>query len=133
MAGTHFGGSRTDPEILDHGWSIVDFEALAFAFGLERQGRWVRKRIRGRNLQIIGAIRHRGGIPGIKFLLEIVLEQFPLAFVFTAKVNRVAEFVFVFVMRRPYNRLITLLRGALRGLFELGRSAALRDDKAGNV
>src|SRR5438445_3418285 len=36
-------------------------------------------------------------------------------------------------MRGPDDRLIALLHGALRRLFESGRSAALRDHHAGNI
>src|SRR6266581_9285781 len=61
-------------EVLDDRRSVVDFEALAFALGFERQGGWIRGRVAPHDLQIVGSIRQRGGIPRIKFLFELVLQ-----------------------------------------------------------
>src|SRR5260370_10822708 len=74
-----------------------------------------------------------GSIPGIEVLLELVLQQFPFVFVFSAKVNRVAHFVIIVVVRGPQNGLIAFLKRALRWLFESQRRAALSDNHAGNV
>src|SRR5260370_28246378 len=63
-------------------------------------------------------------MPRIEFLLEVVFQEFPFVFVFTPKVNRVAQFVVVVVMRGPQNGLITLLQRTLRRFFESLRRAA---------
>src|SRR5260370_34819673 len=74
-----------------------------------------------------------GGIPRIELLLKLVLQQFPFVFVFSAKVNRVAHFVVIVVVRGPQNGLIAFLKRALRRLFESQRRAALSDNHAGKV
>src|SRR6266576_392039 len=54
-------------------------------------------------------------------------------FVFAAKVNGVAHFVVVVVVRRPENGLIALLCSALRRLFKSRWRGALCDNHTGNI
>src|ERR1700674_1331081 len=74
MAATHFSGWQSYPEVLDHRRRVVDFEAFALAFGLECEGRRIRRRIGGYDLQVVSAVGQGGRIPRIEFLLEIVLQ-----------------------------------------------------------
>src|SRR6266446_318717 len=74
MAATHLAGSWPNLEALDHRWRVADFKAFAFPCGLARRGGRIRRRIGGHEFQVVGAVRQCGGIPGIEFLLEIVLQ-----------------------------------------------------------
>ena|SRR6266481_8510096 len=74
MATTHFSRGWTYLEVLYRRRRIVDFEALAFALGSEGEGRGIRRRVGGGDFQVVGAVRKRGGVPRIEFLLEVVLQ-----------------------------------------------------------
>src|SRR5207245_2115219 len=57
MATTHFSRGWTYLEVLYHRRRIVDFKALAFALGFERECRRIRRRIAGDYFQVVGAVR----------------------------------------------------------------------------
>ena len=65
-------GDRLQP--FDYRRCVVDLEAIAFAFGFQREGGRIRRRVAGDDFQVVSAIRQRGGIPRIEFLLEVVLQ-----------------------------------------------------------
>ena len=50
MAAGHFSRGRSYLDVLDRRRGVIDFEALAFAFGLEREGGRIRTGIRSNNL-----------------------------------------------------------------------------------
>ena len=61
-------------QMFDSWRSVVHFKAFAQAFRSERRRRRIRRRIRGHDFHIIRAVGKRCGIPGIKFLLQLVLQ-----------------------------------------------------------
>src|SRR6266404_6008278 len=74
MTAGHLAGSRPNLEALDYRRRVIHFKTLAFALGLARNGGRIRRGIGGHDLQVVRTIGERGGIPGIEFLLEIVLQ-----------------------------------------------------------
>ena len=86
--------------------------------------RRIGRRIACDNFQIVGAIGHGSGIPGIKLLVEIVFEQQPVALVFSAEVDGVLQIVVVVVVGRPQHGLIALLLRAWGCMFEFWRGIA---------
>src|ERR1700722_14207836 len=82
---------------------------------------------------MVGAIGKCGGIPGIEFLVELVLQQLPLVFVFAAIVDAVVQIVVVVVVGAPQDGLIAFFAEPLGGLFESWRGGGLRDENARRV
>src|SRR5215472_18368941 len=118
MASICFAGARAYAQILDDGRGVVNFKAFAFPFGFESDGWGIRSGIRGNDFQIVGAVRESCRVPGIEFLIEIVLQQLPLSFALAAIVDREAQLVLVVVVSGPEHGSIALLQKPLRRLFE---------------
>src|SRR4029077_16150711 len=130
---TAYKASPASLQSFDDRRSVVDFEALAFKLSFESDGRGIRKGIGGDDFEIVSAIGKRGGVPGIIFLVQFVLQQFPFEFVFAAIVDGIAQVVVVIVVGAPQNGLIALFAEALWRLFELWRRGGLRDEKTRSV
>ena len=127
MSPAHLARSRPDAQILYYRRRIVHCKTLAFAFGRKHSGRRICRRIQGDDFQIIGAVRKRRGIEGIKPLVQLVFHQLPRAFIFSAIVNGKLEFILVVVMSSPDHRSIAFFPKTLRRLFKAIRGRTLRD------
>ena len=88
-------------EALNRRRRIVDHESLAVARSCKRVGGRIRRRIARDDAQIVGAVGQGSGVPRIKLFRELVLQNFPLFFIFAAIQNDVAQIVLVIVVSRP--------------------------------
>src|ERR1700687_881912 len=69
---------------LDHRRRIVDFESLAFALGFQCFEARIRWSVRGQEFEVVRTIGQRTRVPGEIFLVNFILQDFPVAFAFAA-------------------------------------------------
>ena len=106
--------ARVRPQILNPRRRIGDFKTVAHPLVAQRLCRRIGRQIRNGDFQIVSPIRHRRGIPGIKTLRQLVLQQVPGIFRFAPVVHREDQIVIVVVMRAPQYAGISLFAEALR-------------------
>ena len=84
---------------------VVHFKSLALPLRLQRR-RWrIGGRVARHDLQVIRAIRHRRRVPGIKPLVQVILQKFPVVLVLATEIHREPQLVVIVVVRAPQYRL----------------------------
>ncbi len=97
---------------LDARWRVVDVEALALELPHECGARRVRRRVRGRDLQHIRAVRHGCRVPDENRVPEPPPERAPCGLTFAPVVGVVLQAIVIGILCLPDERLKPLLVGA---------------------